>query len=118
MSELFDRQKEKWLDNQQLTYWSPGAPNYSGAIVFGTPVLVQCRWNDKAELIKDNEGKELVSKAVIHPATALLREGYVALGDHTATADPKTLNTSVVYEILVIGDQDGIHDSELLTCWV
>ena len=118
MSELFDRAKAKWLEDQKLTYWSPAQANYAGVVVYGSPVLINCRWNVQQELVKDNEGRELTSVAKIHPATAVLRAGYVALGDYTTTPDPKTLETDVVYEVMMVKDHDGVHSSELLTFWV
>ena len=118
MSELFDRAKEEWLI-QELTYWSPAQPDYLGDVAFGAPVLINCRWNKKQELIKDAEGRELTSKAKVHPETAVERQGRVALGDHTSTADPDDLDTTDVYEVLMTNDHDAVdQESELLTFWI
>lgn len=75
---------------QTATYWEPGVPDGTGGLDFSsvTPVLITCRWQDKSELFRDQQGREQISNAVVYPDRAVAIRGYLALGDHTGSDDP------------------------------
>lgn len=88
-----------FLLNQTATYWAPGTtPDGSGGVSFVAPVKISCRWQNKHQLMRRPDGEEFSSNAVIYPATELREKGYLALGDFTATANPRTLR-DVAFEI-------------------
>lgn len=66
---------------QTAVYWQPGQADGFGQIVFPSPVEVDVRWDDVAEVISDGKGKEIVSKAQIMTPTMLKEQGYLFLGE-------------------------------------
>lgn len=76
---------------QDATYWPPGTPDGTGGVSFGTPTLVQCRWEDKAVLFRDANGQERTSEAVVYVNQEVATRGYLAQGDETASSDPLTV---------------------------
>ena len=68
------------------TAWkNPVSDNYGG-FTYSAPVLIDCRWEDKAELFIDSTGRETVSNAVIW----LDSEDVIEEGDMIAFGDVKT----------------------------
>lgn len=74
--------------NQTATYWPPGANDGFGGRVLGSPSLIQCRWQDNAQLFRDAEGREVTSSALVYTAEALDVRGYLALGDYVEEDAP------------------------------
>lgn len=70
------------------TYWAPGAPDGVGGMAYGAPILIKCRWQDQQELFRSEAGEELTSSAVAYVGAQVETNGYLALGDQTATASP------------------------------
>ena len=82
---------------QTATYWGPGQDDGLGGVTFPAPILFApdqgggVRWQAKSELFRDEQGNEVASTAVVYVPQAVETEGYLALGDHTDVADPRTL---------------------------
>ena len=73
---------------QSATWWAV-TPNGTGGDVFASPVLIQCRWQDRNETFVGHvDRRELVSKAVIFADRAISVGDYLAPGDETAQVDP------------------------------
>ncbi|MGM0409193.1 MAG: hypothetical protein ACQEQF_00405 [Bacillota bacterium] len=71
--------------NQKLTYWgTSGFDKFSNPNI-KSPVILNCRWEDKKELYKDAEGNEKVSEAVIFVNQILSAEEYIQEGEHSGT---------------------------------
>lgn len=81
----------------EATYWAPLLNDAFGNKTFDTPITIACRWQNNAVLFVTPEGKELTSSAIVYPAQEVVSQGYLALGDLTGIADPKTL--AEAYEI-------------------
>ncbi len=102
---------------QTATYWSPAGNDGFGGVGFNAPVLLKCRWQDKADLFRDQDGHERVSSAVVYPDQPLTIRGWLALGDQTASADPKA--TQGAYEIKNTGISPDLFGSkELNKVWL
>jgi len=102
---------------QDATYWAPGGLDLDGQVSFDDPITVKCRWEDKNEMVRDTNGDEFVSTAQVFTAQAVERRGYLAKGDQTATADPRTLDDA--HEIKQIGSIPNLRNTkELLTAWL
>ncbi len=68
---------------QTAVYWpTPTADGY-GKLSFGAAIEIDCRWVDKSELFLDAEGKESLSRAVVHVDQDVEIEGYLYLGELT-----------------------------------
>ena len=80
-----------------VTHWPVSGTDGFGGFAFSAPVLLRGRWQERAELFRDEENEERVSKAVIYLSTAVANGDYLALGDYVTppnlTADPNTLDT-------------------------
>jgi hypothetical protein len=93
----------KRLTNKDTAvYWEKGTPITGGTYTFATPVDIKCFWKESEELIRDNEGREAVSRAQVFVAQSLDSEGTLyhgSLADLTTAqkADPRTVKDA--YEI-------------------
>jgi len=76
--------------NTTATYWTPGEYDGYGGRVFGTPVSVRVRWEDKVELVKDNKGEEFNARANVFVEIDVEVGGYLFHGVSPA-ADPTTV---------------------------
>lgn len=101
---------------QTATYWPPasGGANLFGAQPFGAPVAMDCRWEQKAELFMDKNGKEVVSRAKVFFAAPNQPElgGYLFEGDATGEADPRTVVGA--YEIRSVGRIPDLRNLQAL----
>jgi hypothetical protein len=66
--------------NQAATYWPAEANDGFGGVGHGAPVPIMCRWQDKADLVRDAQGKEFVSSSVVYVDRELAAQGKLALG--------------------------------------
>ena len=73
---------------QDITYWAPGQEDRFGVRAFAAPILIKGRWEDKTEEVNTVGGELINSKAIVLVDRDLATEGYLALGDFTATNDP------------------------------
>lgn len=73
---------------QDITYWAPAGDNRYGDDTFAAPVKLRGRWEDRQEQVYLASGEESVSKAIVFISAEVDEEGYIAIGDHTAQADP------------------------------
>lgn len=58
---------------QYCVYWNPNGLNEYGS-TFGTPVELQCRWEDSVDEMTDEKNDKFASKAIVDlavPVTAL-----------------------------------------------
>ncbi len=79
--------------NQVATYWPPGVPDPFGGTSWGKPRLLKVRWQAHQKLIRNREGKEVVSEAIVYTTEELDLDGRICLGESTAD-DPTTLSGS------------------------
>lgn len=80
--------------NQVATYWAPIVNDGFGGKGFAAPILIKCRWENKSNLAVTAQGKELVGIAIVYPDRVLANEGYLALGDQSAQANPRDVASS------------------------
>ena len=93
--------------NLDATYWAPSA----GSDGFSRPafedgVAVRVRWQDKAEVFRDREGRELTSSAVVYPDQSVSPGGFMALGLHDRD-DPRSVQDA--REIGASGFSDNLR---------
>ncbi len=79
--------------NQIATYWAPGAPDGFGAFTYASPVELNCRWEDRVEVMTDEDGTQFVSKSRIFLEDDVVKEGYLLLGESTAI-DPQKVDNA------------------------
>lgn len=66
--------------NQTATYWAPGVTDVYGKRSYSAPVQLQCRWEDRHEMIMDKVGQEAIAKSRVFFAEDLELDGYLFLG--------------------------------------
>lgn len=96
---------------QDATYWPIVSVDSFNKPVYGSPVPIKCRWQDKQELFRSVEGEQLVSQAVIYPDRPVLRKGYLYRGI-IATSDPRTVEGA--HQIIQIGDSPSLGGTRTL----
>lgn len=65
---------------QDAVYWEfDGVDEYSSS-KFKNPVEVSIRWDEKTEIVSDNDGREYISRAQVLTPNDLLEQSYLRLG--------------------------------------
>jgi hypothetical protein len=96
---------------QDVTYWALIGKNEFNESLFDNPVVLKCRWEDKAVLFRDSNGQEVVSSAVIYPAYKLELKGYIKRG---ISAELIPIGLSGAFEIRFSGDSPNLRATETL----
>jgi len=87
---------------QPAVYWPAPEIDGFGGIDYGSPEQRYVRWEDKAEVVVDSEGREIVSRAEVMTPEDMDIQGKLWLGELTSLsesqkADPKGIEGA--YEI-------------------
>ncbi len=71
------------------TWWRrrPGEYDREGRPQFDAPVQIACRWEDRSELFRDDQGNEVTARSVVYPDRSLSNGDYLKKGEDT-TASP------------------------------
>lgn len=89
---------------QDVTYWEPLAQDGWGSKTFETPIILKCRWENRAERFIDALGEEVVSRAVVWLPQNVEIKGYLFLGSETSVDPTIVLNAYEVRQIFEIPD--------------
>lgn len=81
---------------QTATYWEPDSEDKFGKKTFKDPVYICCRWEDRAEMVFDKTGQQVVTKSRVFFKQDISLDGYICLGEET-TDDPTLLSNA--YEV-------------------
>lgn len=82
---------------QTAVYW--GNPvNDGDDISYDAPVEIKCRWQDRKQVMMDDNGEKMISRALVFTTQELDYNGLLYLGtlsslDSTQEADPSTIET-------------------------
>lgn len=75
--------------SQKCTYWAPGVPDGFGGTSWGEPQVLDCRWQAQQKMIRDKEGLEKVSEAVVYLAQEVNLSGRLYLGESADLTPPE-----------------------------
>ncbi len=86
---------QKWCHTPCIYWGNPQEDGY-GSYTFDDPEDIMCRWEESTQLIIDQNGDKVVSRAVIYLSQPLQYNGLVKLGsvedlDSVEAADPSLL---------------------------
>lgn len=75
--------------HQDAVYWPPLGNDGFGGFSYGEPVAIKCRWQSRVTLVRNAQGKEVPSSAIVYPdrelrVEGLLLPGTIPLGGFTA----------------------------------
>lgn len=76
---------------QDATYFPSEGTNGFGDPLFGDPVAVKVRWQDKAELFRDTQAREVVSSAIVYVSQEVEVGGRLGLGTLTDPNDAREI---------------------------
>ena len=81
---------------EDVTHWPVTGSDGFGGFLYGAPVLLKGRWEEKAALFLANDTEEQVSKAIVYLAEGVDNGDYRGFGDYTdpAIADPSSLSSA------------------------
>lgn len=90
--------------NQTAVYWAVPTFDGLGGSTFAIGSDISCRWEDKAELFLDSQGKEQRSSAVVFVDSDLAVGGYLYLGELADLTTPQKSDPMLIaaYEIRAI----------------
>jgi len=102
---------------QKATYWPPDKPGGWGGMAYKSPQEILVRWQDKQQLIRAKDGREVVSQAVIYTKDRVQLEGRLCLGvsteqkpnsvmddsDRPATFEPLAVSSMVELDGTIVG---------------
>jgi hypothetical protein len=74
---------------QAATYWPPGSNDGFGGVQYGPPEPRLCRWQDKAVLFRDAQGREATSESIVYVATPVAIGGRLMLGESLELLPPE-----------------------------
>lgn len=97
--------------NQKATYWAKTGKNGFNEPTFAAPVVVTCRWQDKTDLIRNTQGKEVASSAVVYVDRVLSAEGYLLLG---ANKNISNVRDSDAREIIAVNSTPSLNARKVL----
>lgn len=78
------------LHKQTATYWACTGVDSAGDRQFAAPTTLTVKWEDRSDIVIDQDGEEGRSRAVVYLGTDVGVEGYLFLGSSVA-ADPRTV---------------------------
>lgn len=85
---------------QTITYWAPGVSDGYGITTYSAPTTMICRWEQKAEELRDPSGEMITSMAKVYLPAEVDIGGYIFLGTSAAT-DPSGVEKA--YQIRMVG---------------
>ena len=102
--------------NQSATYWAPGVNDGFGGIVYNDSKVIDCRWQDKQELFRDAQAREVMSSAVVYVDEELEIGGLLVLGDFYEAVDPQAIGAR---EIRMTGKTPNLRaNQDLNKVWL
>lgn len=71
------------------TYWRAGSPSGFGDLDMSAvaPAVIACSWQDRQQLFRDSQAREVMSQAIVYADRKLDIGGYIAFGDLSADFD-------------------------------
>jgi len=70
----------KGVYKQTAVYWAVTGRDGEGGFTYADPVEIKCRWEDMRQVVVDNKGNEVTSRAQVFVLQDLTEEGMLYLG--------------------------------------
>ncbi len=77
---------------QKACYWGNPVPNDEGGWTFDAPVEIECRWEDKQELMEEYDNNKFSSQATVLVKQDIDRRSYMYMGRLTELQAIATAN--------------------------
>ena len=83
------------------TVWDVEGTGDFGGVNYSPAYLVECNYTEGGKLNRDDRGEEFVPMATFRTFDSRPKKGSViAIGDHTATADPSEAGAQVIRKVI------------------
>jgi len=87
--------------SQTAVYWANPTNDGFGHFTFDTPVEIDCRWQNRTQILSNSDGAAIISRAEVVVTQDLDEDGLLYLGsltDLTTTqkANPRTVDTVAI----------------------
>lgn len=79
---------------QKATYWERSVDDAYGGYSYGTPEIIDVRWEEREEEVVSGGGELVRSHAVVWSQNRLLEGGYLFLGETTETDPTKVVDVN------------------------
>lgn len=84
------------LCRETIVYWPEPKAAVGGELEYGIPIEIKCFWKDKQENMIDDQGKEIVTRAMVYVLQDLVQHGMLFRGTlNDLTHGDKTLPQQV-----------------------
>lgn len=88
---------------QTAVYWGNPTPDGYGDYSWDDPVEIDCRWSEEREVVKNQDGEEVISQAQVQVDQDLDQNGVLYLGALTdLDSDPIPDEVEQAYHIITI----------------
>jgi hypothetical protein len=82
------------MRRQRAVYWPATSIDSQNRVVLGTPVQIDCRWEEKSTEFIDIDGQPTVSSVVVYVDRDVTLRGYLWLGLlASAPTDPRVVSS-------------------------
>jgi len=75
--------------NQTATYWAPEGNGAWGEPGWSEPAVLRVRWQEQHQMVRNNEGQEVVSDTVVYTGQSLDLDGRLLRGIHDDAEPPE-----------------------------
>lgn len=87
---------------ETAVYWAVTGKNKYNEKTFATPDEIDCRWEDRVDVVKDSQGKEVRTRARVFVNTNVQEQGYLFRGkkkDLDSADEENPYDATEAYEI-------------------
>lgn len=95
-----------------VTWW-PVTDDGKGGYTFGAPTAIAGKWEDREQVLQKGNSQEVISKAIVFIDRDVAEKDFLALGDQTAVADPRTLD-GAAFPVLEFRKYSDIRNIEYI----
>jgi len=71
----------KRICRDTAVYWANPISSTDGSLSYNAPIEIKCLWKEGIKMIRDTQGKEIVSKAAVHVLEDIDDNGMLFHGD-------------------------------------
>lgn len=95
-----------------ITVWPYTGSDGYGGYTFGTPRVINGRWEDKQVLFTLPSGREVVSQAVVYVDEDIQTDDYLCRGDQTSESSP--INVDGAHKVLSFGRVTSLRNLQTI----
>jgi len=102
------------MRKQTAIYWAYLGESGLATETYSEPVELACRWTERSEMIINDFGEEIVSKAMVYLPIDAVHGSYLKLGTiDSATPDDPTSETGA-WKVITTSNMPNIKATEYL----